>query len=112
MMAIITQVAANPSTYPRIFTTQAGQRPSGTARGGTGGCGGLVWELSVGIVAPRAAVVANRTTTVINNTGQSAPGYRIRMTAADIPEMLAALTDLNGYKTTSRMKTTGSNWPC
>ena len=39
-MASNTMKAANPSTIPRTFTTQAGQRPSGTACGGTGGCGG------------------------------------------------------------------------
>lgn len=37
----ITMKIANPSTHPIIFTTQAGQRRFGPARG-TGGCGGSV----------------------------------------------------------------------
>ena len=67
-----TMKAANPSTYPRTFTTQAGQRPCGTACGGAGGCGGSVWKSSLGIVSPRAGVVANFTNSSIGVAAKSA----------------------------------------
>jgi len=76
-MARNTMMAANPSTYPKTLTTQAGQRPCGTACGGTGGCGGSVWKSSVGIVTPRAAVVANCTN---SSTGVAAKSASRRKT--------------------------------
>lgn len=54
-----------PEQVKSTFTSQAGQRPYGAARGGTGGSGGSVWRSSVGIVTPRSAAVASGTTTQI-----------------------------------------------